>query len=210
MGCCNAIDSYFADKHATRDLESYRRKGPAPTTKLLIEAVLNAGITNARLLDIGAGIGVLQHELLQHGVQSVEHVDASKSYLRVAQSECEQRGNTHRVTFISGDFTDPNLDVGEAEVVLLDRVLCCYPNYLDLVKRSTERCLQLYAISYPRNHVLARIAFFFDNLERRLQGKSFRAFVHRIEDVEALVASSGLTLNSVHNTLLWRVAVFRR
>jgi hypothetical protein len=58
---CNAIEKQFDDREAQRQLRRLRRRGPARTTRLLIDAVRQAlGNTAQRglsLLDIGAGIG---------------------------------------------------------------------------------------------------------------------------------------------------------
>ncbi len=210
MGCCNAIDSHFGDAHAERDLGSYHKKGPDATTRFLIQAVYEAKVEDAHLLDIGAGVGVLQHELLKGPVSFVAHVDASDSYIKTARGECERRGNSARVKFVSGDFTDiyPNLD--DVDIVLLDRVLCCYPEFRELVTRSVEKSRLLYGISYPRDHLLARTAFFLDNMKRKICGNAFRAFVHSNKEVETLITSSGFILENEYHTLIWRIAVFRK
>jgi 2-polyprenyl-3-methyl-5-hydroxy-6-metoxy-1,4-benzoquinol methylase len=210
VNCCNAIDSHFEDNHAERDLSRYQKNGPDPTTQRLIRAVREARLHRARLLDIGAGIGVLQHELLDGTVESVEHVDASTSYLRTAREECTRRGNGDKVTFISGDFTEIHEQVSEVDIVLMDRVLCCYPVYFELVRLSTDRCKSLYAISYPKNTLFTRVVFYLDNVKRRLQGHSFRSYLHPVVHVESQIVDAGFSVVSVEQTLLWRIAVFKR
>lgn len=210
MSCCNTIDTYFGAKHADRDLKRYLKNGPDRTTALLIEAVREAGLERATLLDIGAGIGVLQHELFPHDISSAVHVDASPAYIEVAKAECRRRDQEARATFVTGDITEVAGTLEIADIVLLDRVVCCYPNYDDLIRKSISRCRRVYAISYPRDRMLSRVAFWLDNLKRVFRRQVFRVFVHPVADVESLIAAAGFERVSVRQTLIWRVAAFRR
>ena len=67
---CAGCDSQFGARHAAKDLERYRRKGPDVTTRLLLEGLKTLGLRDATLLDVGAGIGVIHHELLSAGARS--------------------------------------------------------------------------------------------------------------------------------------------
>ena len=61
---CRGADKIFDQGTAERDLKDYRVHGPGTTTRLLIAALKAAGIADRTLLDIGGGVGVIQHELL--------------------------------------------------------------------------------------------------------------------------------------------------
>lgn len=210
MSCCNVIDSHFAEKHADRDLRRYVRRGPDPTTALLIAALRAENLRQPSLMDIGAGIGVLQHELLPADVSAVTHVDASPAYLAAARSECAQRGNLHRVTFVEGDITEVADELARSDAVFLDRVVCCYPTYEDLIDSSTSRCRLLFAISYPRSNRFSRSAFHLDNLKRVIQRKPFRAYVHSNAEVESRIVAAGFEMISQQNSFLWRIVAFRK
>ena len=67
----NAMGSFYDEKRASSDLRKYRDKGPIPSTQALIEALKAEGIEGMTLLDIGGGIGAIQHELLDAGVTRV-------------------------------------------------------------------------------------------------------------------------------------------
>ena len=66
MGCCQCqgIESMFDKKAAKRELKRYLKKGPSKTTIMLLDAVNKVGVQGLTFLDIGGGIGAIQHALL--------------------------------------------------------------------------------------------------------------------------------------------------
>jgi len=94
MSCCRqceGLENVFDDGTAKSDLESYRREGPAKTTRLLLDHLRGAGVDGLTLLDIGGGVGAIQHELVASGVRATVDVDASRAYLAAARSEAARR-----------------------------------------------------------------------------------------------------------------------
>jgi len=118
-----AMGSFYDPKRAASELRRYREKGPIPSTRALIEALVAEGVEGATLLDIGGGIGAIQHELLDAGVTHATSVDASAPYLSAARSECKRRGHDGRVTYLHGDFVELAESVPPADIVTLDRVV---------------------------------------------------------------------------------------
>ena len=84
---CQGIENQFNSREAAKKLGDYHKNGPAGTTRLLIEALKEAGVEGRTLLDIGGGIGAIQTELLKAGAQSAVSVDASTAYIEAAQQE---------------------------------------------------------------------------------------------------------------------------
>ena len=82
---------------AASQLRKYREKGPIASTRTLIDALKAVGVEGATLLDIGGGIGAIQHELLAAGVAHATSVDASAPYLGAAREESDRRGQGDRV-----------------------------------------------------------------------------------------------------------------
>ena len=89
---CQGADRFFNQRIAAADLRDYRRHGPSGTTKRLLDALQAGGVAGLTLLDIGGGIGVIQHELRAAGVSAITGVDASRAYLALARQEAEKRG----------------------------------------------------------------------------------------------------------------------
>ena len=102
-------------------------------------------------LDIGAGIGVLHHELLDRGTRSAVHVEVARAYVDAARRESERRGHAERVKFLHGDLLALGPSVDSADLVTLDRVVCCYAALEPLVRLSAEKARRYYALSFPHD-----------------------------------------------------------
>lgn len=212
MNCCQCqgIEAVFDPKHAAKELENYRTKGPAKTTRMLIDALKARGIKGMTLLDIGGGVGAIQHGLLRAGVTDATDVDASPAYLRAAQEEAERQGFADRVTYHAGDFVDLAREIEPADIVTLDRVICCYHDMEALVGLSSARARRLYGLVFPRDEWWVRMAGPIANLFFRLRRNPFRVFLHPTEAVEAVLRSNGLERRFCRKTFVWQVMVYQR
>jgi magnesium-protoporphyrin O-methyltransferase len=212
MNCCQCqgIEEVFSQQYVTKELKRYRAKGPAKTTRMLVEAIKDAGVEGLTLLDIGGGVGAVQHELLEAGVKDATDVDASTAYIHAAKSEAQRRGLAERVRYQYGNFVDLAEDIAPADIVTLDRVICCYNDMEKLVSLSARRARKLYGVVYPRDTWWVRVGLAIGNFFLRLQRNPYRGFSHPTEAVEALVSSLGLKRNSYRQTLVWQVVVYSR
>ena len=207
--CCG-IETQFNRKLAAQELRKYRKGGPRKTTQMMVDALEAEGVTGQRVLDIGGGIGAVQHALLKAGVEHVTGVDASTAYLEAAAEEVERQGYTDRVAHRYGDFVEQAATVKPVDVVTLDRVICCYPDMQALVGLSAERAGRLYGVVYPRRTWWTRVGFKLINMIQRLRKSSFHVFLHAPEAVDALIRSQGLTQRFYGTTFLWQVVVYGR
>lgn len=212
MDCCQiaGIEEYMDARMADKELKRYREKGPEGTTSILLQALITEGVDGLALLDIGGGVGVLQHELLQAGVRGVTSVDASSAYLQAAREEVERRGHTDRVQQHHGDFVQMAHQIPEADIVTLDRVICCYHDMEGLVGRSAALASQLYGVVYPRDDWWVRAFIRLQNLYHGLRGSDFRAFAHANAAIERRIREAGLERCFSHETIVWKVHVYRR
>ena len=211
---CQGADEIFGDRIAKRDLKRYRRRGPRGSTKLLLD-VLRAELRDgeapaATVLDVGGGIGIIYHELLAAGARAAIHVDASASYLAAAKAESERRAEAGRVRWIHGDFVALAAELPAAEVVTLDRVICCYPDMRRLVALSAQKAERVYGAVFPRERWWVRLMHPFANLFLRLQGSAFRIFLHPRPAIDAVLRDAGLERRRTAHTIMWEVAVYRR
>ena len=213
MSCCaycQATDKQFGPARVRRDLERYHKKGPDNTTRMLLSAIRARNISNGTLLDVGAGVGVLHHELLGQGIVAATHVEASSAYLTEARAETTRRGNDDRVSFVQGDVVDVAPQVADAVVVTLDRVICCYPDYLSLLQAAGGKARRLCALSYPRDRWTVRLAVAIMNLSRRLRRSAFRVFVHPNAAVDAAMRDLGFQPCSRETTVVWQALLYER
>lgn len=209
-GCDRAFE-IFDEKMAADDLDRYRGRGPDRTTQILIDMIRSVGLRNATLLDIGGGIGVIDHELIVDDVaDQAVLVDASRPALEAARSEASRRGHLDRLQFIDGDFVKQASSIDGAQIVTLDRVVCCYGDVLGLVRLSASRARSLYGLVLPRDRWVFRLLARVENVWYRLRGLAYRAYVHPNRLVDSLVADAGLRPRSEGGTFAWRVVLYDR
>ena len=212
MSCpqCEGIEAFFDRREAERELRIYRKKGPSSITKVLLDAIRAQGIDGASLLDVGGGVGAIQHELLAAGVSSAVSVDASSAYHAVAREEAERRGLADRVQQRFGNFVDLAPQLEQADIVTLDKVICCYHDVEQLVHLSSAKARRMYAVVYPRYNLLLRALPKLASVFFRLRRTPFRVFVHPTAVVEGLVEGNGLRRTFHRKSGFWQVAVFTR
>lgn len=212
MDCCQCqgIEGLFNQREAARSLKAYQRKGPSRSTRILLDVLRAAGVEGATLLDIGGGIGAIQLELLNAGVTSATDVDASTAYIAAAREEGARRGYGERVSYHHGNFVDVAPTVEPADIVTLDRVICCYHDMRGLVGASAAKARRLYGLVYPRDMWATRAIFAVGNALLRLRGNPFRIFAHPTPAVEALLREAGLERRFHRYAGFWQVAVYAR
>ena len=213
MNCCphcRDSETFFSEFTAKRDLRKYRRKGPLRTTRMLLEALRARGSDARTLLDVGGGVGAIQHELLDGGLTRAVHVDASRAYLKASAEEATRRGHQGKIEYRFGDFVDLAPTLPEADIVTLDRVVCCYPHIEPLVEASARKAERLYGLAYPRERRAVRAFVGAGNLYFRIRRTNFRSYVHPRRAILAVLARSGFRLASANQTYMWHVEVFER
>ncbi len=216
MACaqCDGIEKEFGEAQAARKLRSYQRRGPDKTTRLLIAAIRSAlrdtGARSVELLDIGAGIGAIHHELLDGQVSRATHLDASTAHLALARQETERRGHGDRVSFVYGDFVASASSIPPADVVTLDRVICCYHDMPSLVRASAQKAQRLYGAVYPRGAGWMGVGIGIINLVQRLKRSPFRVYHHSPVEIDAILRASGLARRTAQTTFAWEVVLYER
>ncbi len=207
---CQGIEGCFNQWFVARELARYRRGGPAKTTRILVEAIEAAGVEGMTLLDIGGGVGAIQHALLQAGVSGATDVDAATAYTEAAREEAERLGLADRVRFLHGNFVDLAPEVPPADIVTLDRVICCYDDMRALVGLSAERARRLYGLVFPRDPWWARLLAPIPNAILRAFRNRFQFFIHPTPAVEAIVRAQGLERRFYRKVGFWQVVVYAR
>jgi SAM-dependent methyltransferase len=208
--CCEITDNAFTEAEAKSQLSDFRRKGPRKQTKLILQAIRSLGLKHADLLDIGGGIGAIHHELLDDVAKQATHVDASSVYLRLAKEEAARRGHLDQVNFIHADFTDVANDLPKADVVTLDRVVCCYPDFRRLLTAAAEHSRKAIALTYPREIWYMRIALHVMNFFQKLRKDPFRVFLHPVDKMDSLLRQEGFKRLSMQQLFVWEMAFYER
>ncbi len=207
--CCG-IQKLFNDKQARRDLKRLKKKGPNKPTRILLEYLGKLNIKDMTLLDIGGGVGAIQKALAEKGIRRIMDVDASPAYLTAAQQLAAEGGYLERARFIYGNFVEKAPEIEPADIVTLDRVLCCFPDVHSLVRYSAEKARQVYGVIFPRDRWFIKLGAVMLNLFLLISRNPFRTYIHSTALVDQLVHQHGFKTWQVAYAGVWQVRIYRR
>lgn len=210
--CCDrgGYQTTFSDRFARRVARRYRKRGLNRTQERLVGFLAERGIEGATVLEIGGGVGEIQVELLSRGAASVTNLEISSSYEEEARRLLDRAGLTERVSRRFVDIATAPDAVDEADVVVLHRVVCCYPDYRRLLEAAGGHARRLLVFSHPPRNPVTRLLIGCDNLLRRLRRNDFRAFVHPPRAMVEVLQVQGLTPCYRHRGLVWDVVGLER
>ena len=212
MSCCRGqnYDRNFGVKTARKELRAYQKRGPRGATGRLLRLVKAATTQPASLLDIGGGVGVIPQEMLKAGASQVTSVEASGAYVATTRRVADDQGYGERWNSVEGDFVERSGEIALADVVTLDKVICCYPDMPALVSVSARKARKLYAIVVPKDRWWARAVTNILNLVLRLLRTEFQSFVHPHAAIDAVVAEAGLRKVATEACWIWSVRLYAR
>lgn len=208
-GCDDYATPIDADI-ARKDRESYHSEGPSGPTRMLLDMIKAESAEGVTLLDIGGGIGVIDQELLRTHASSAVLVEASPDYLQAARAEAQEADLLDRLEIVPGDFVRHAADIAPADIVTLDKVMCCYPGATELVDASASRAKRLYGLILPRDRWYVRWFVRLENVYKRMRRDTFRAHAHSNVAIDAQLARMGLVQRAEAFTPWWRVVLFSR
>lgn len=212
MDCCDptVYDDEFDARHAEERLRDYRRNGPRGSTTRLIAGLSSGGVAGLTVLDIGAGVGAVHHALLAAGAATAVDVDASGPFIAAARSEAERRGLAGQVTYLKGDAVALGPELGPADLVALDRVVCCYPDMEALVRVAAGRTRRRLGLVLPRDDAWIRAGVDVSNRWSALRRNPFRVHIHRTADVLDVAKAGGLVPVASHRGRFWQTMILER
>jgi hypothetical protein len=202
--CCSTdYRRFFNRKFAARDLRRFRERGLTRTERDLVELV--GDVRDETVLEVGGGIGGLQLTLLDAGASKATNVELSSGYEDAAAELFAGRDVERRV----GDFVDEELP--PHDVVLMHRVVCCYPDAESLVHAAAAHARRRLALTYPQERVWVRAGLAVINLWLRISRCGFRTYAHPVARIDTAAADEGLRLERrIRHGLLWESAAYAR
>lgn len=208
--CC------FDDWAAGNAKRARRKEITAGVTRDLIEALGRSRLAGRTVLDVGCGTGDLALAALARGATRATGVDLGEGAIEGARALARERSVEDRSTFQVGDAA--TLDLDRHDIVLLNRVLCCYPDIDVLLDNSLSAASDVYAFTAPPSAGLAgafsRAQVLLANSWFRIRDKKFRGFrahVHDLEAVDRRVRAAGFRpVVEGRRRLVWHLAIYER
>jgi predicted TPR repeat methyltransferase len=214
--CCpptpiNDLNHHFDQERAEEDALDYRDNGINSRGEKMLAYLDMEGVALKSALDIGCGSGALHHELmLRNIVKDVHAMDASEAFLAAAASNANEMGLAERVEYQLGDFALLSEQATEADLVLMDRVVCCYPELEGLLVTAIDKSKQYLVLSYPRDSQLVRLYYRWRALVKSIQRSAFRLYYHEPTRIRELALEGGLELVDQAQEDFWQIDVYRR
>ncbi len=193
-GCCDPTDyrRLFSRKSAARDARRFRRRGLTGTARALVE--LAGEVSGATVLDVGGGIGSMELVLLAAGAERATNVEISGGYEEQATALLAERGLADRVDRRVADFVTEGAAVEPHDLVVLHRVVCCYPDVDALMTAAADHALTRLVLTYPQERLPIRLGLRVINLWLRVSGCGFRTYVHPVARILGAAEARGLRL----------------
>jgi 2-polyprenyl-3-methyl-5-hydroxy-6-metoxy-1,4-benzoquinol methylase len=212
MNCCDRgrYGKLFNERFARRIARRYRKRGLDGPSERMADFLRARGLEGATVLEIGGGVGQVQLELLKAGATRSVNLELSEEYEAEARRLAEENGVGDRIDRRFHDIATEPEAVEPADVVVLNRVVCCYPDYELLLGAAADHAQRLLVFSYPPRNALSRAIVSFTNALQALRGSDFRAFTHPPAAMLSVLDRRGLRRTYEHHGLVWQIAGLER
>jgi magnesium-protoporphyrin O-methyltransferase len=209
--CCQPgdYDQIFDEKQARSKARAYARNGLTGDSRRIVDLVRERVGPGYGVLEIGGGIGDIQLELLEGGAARATNVELATRYEAVASELIHARGLGDRVERRLGDFVREAGAIPAADVVVMNRVVCCYPDAEALVGAAADHARRVLVMTFPLDHRWIHLGVAAVNLLLALRG-AFRVYVHATRAVRSAAERRGMRLIDHRHGLLWQLVAFER
>jgi len=206
-GCCDprGCDDVFRAGFAGRVAKRYRRRGLDEAATRLVDFLAADGLAGATVLDIGGGVGEIGLELLRRGAGSVVTLELSTAYDEEAHRLARQAGVADRMHRQIVDIAASPSQVAPADLVVLHRVVCCYPDHERLLGAAADHCRRRLAFSHPPRTLTSRALLAAENALYAVRGREFRTFAHPPAEMLAVLSAHGLRPVMTRPDRVWHV-----
>ncbi|HEV2476347.1 MAG TPA: methyltransferase domain-containing protein [Candidatus Dormibacteraeota bacterium] len=213
MGDCCTPKGYrwvFSERSAQSEAKRYRRRGLDGTSRRIVELLKRQGVEGRTVLEIGGGIGAIQIELLKAGASRATSIELTPTYEAVANELLSETGLSGRVERKVMDFAQAADQVEAADVVVMNRVLCCYHDMPRLAGAAADHARQTLVMTFPRRALWIRAGLGIGNGLLWLTRRHFHIFVHPPSEIIATSQAHGMQTVLNQNGIVWTLAALGR
>ena len=213
--CChpsqtNEPVNKFFSRWSKRYAKRFRKGGLDKEQRYLLDGIRRHGGAKGELLDIGCGVGSLHLTLLQEGAVAATGVDISEGMLAQAKKIAEEYQLKDKTSYILGDFVREAKTIRDADVTMMDKVVCCYEDYRALIEASTLKTRKIFALTHPRANVMVMSVFKVQIFFSKLFRAAFHPFWHDWSEIRHLIEAKGFQQVYTNSTIAWQVFVYER
>lgn len=211
MSCNCGLNEVFTQRVSKHDARKYMRRGLDVRARRMLQALdAEVGLKDRSTLEIGVGAGAFTVEMLKRGAREATGVDAVTNQLEQARQLARYSGVANRLRLERGDFTEIGSRIEAADIVVLDRVVCCYPDWRALLEQAAAHARGALLMSYPRQAWYTRVWVRATNIGFSLLRQTFRLHLHPPADMQALLRSRGFTPRVIGHRAVWELLLATR
>ena len=211
MSCNCGLDEIFTDRVSKHDARKFRRRGLDVRARRLLRGIDRAiGLRGRTTLEIGIGTGGFTIEMLKRGAAAATGVDAIANQLAQARALAQEAGVADKLELLEGDVTRLAAPIPAADIVVLDRVVCCYPDWRALLDTAATHGRAAVAMTYPRAAWYTRLWITSANVGLRVMRRQFRLYLHSPEAMQQFLRSRGFVPHVLGHRGVWQLLVAAR
>jgi SAM-dependent methyltransferase len=205
------IARYF-DRRNRRRRSGQERYEMGNVTRRLLDALLELDPSGHSVLEGGCGPGALMVELLRGGASSGTGIDLSAEAIGYARERANEADVGERAAFVVGDAA--STENAPHDWVVLDKVICCYPDMERLLGNTINAARQVYAFAVPVSYgwrgPVARLVLGIEAVLLRVMRRTCPAYVHDIGQIETRLRAAGFASIRRESLGMWHIGVFAR
>jgi magnesium-protoporphyrin O-methyltransferase len=171
----------------------------------MVAYLVDRGVEGASVLEIGGGVGDIQLELLAQGASRTTNLELVDAYDADATELAETAGMRDRMIRRQVDIAATPEEVETHDIVVLHRVVCCYPDYERLLTAAADHAKRLLVFSHPPRNWVTRTFTRVQRVGFRLMGKSFQMFAHPPVALVAIAEGRGMRTDYTHRGPVWQI-----
>jgi 2-polyprenyl-3-methyl-5-hydroxy-6-metoxy-1,4-benzoquinol methylase len=211
MSCNCGLNEIFTETVSRHDARKFRRRGLDVRARRMLRALeQRIDLRDRSTLEIGIGSGGFTVELLRRGARESVGVDAVANQLEQAKLLATEAGVADRLKLQQGDFTEIGPRIQTVDVVVMDRVVCCYPNWRGLLEEASEHARSAIVMSYPRDAWYTRTWVASANLGMRALRRAFRLHLHPPAQMQELLKRRGFGTDVIGYRMPWELLIATR
>lgn len=211
MGCCevNGLNRVFSGPLVRQELRAFQRKGLNKRQAQLVSELSNVA-KGSSILEIGCGLGAISTTLLEKGASSGHYVEISSDYLEAAREVAKGAGVSEKATFHLDDFAATKNHYAHTDIVVLDRVVCCYPDGPKLITNAARHSQRHLVYTYPKPLWFTRAFKMVLGFTMRLFRQDYRFFLHDPERLLQAATEAGHVVIVTRAVGLWQLVVLSK
>lgn len=205
--CCTprGYRRIFSERSAHAAAARYRKKGLDGTSRRIVDLLLAQGVEGKTVLEVGGGVGAIQLELLRAGASRAVSIELTPTYELAAAELLAETGLADRVERRVVDFVEAGTEVEAADIVVLNRVVCCYPDMPRLVGTAADHARGTLVLSFPKKRWWTRTVLAMGNCGCQITRREFHVFLHPPSRIREEAEAHGLNVSSDRPGLFWEV-----